>query len=188
VWCALPFDEIVLADFEFIDKAGERPDVVCLVAHELRSGRRFHLWRDQLGQEPPYRIDDRTLFVAFYASAELTCHLALGWPMPKNILDLYAEFRCATNNSTDHQQPHAGLIDALDYYRIESIGFEEKQRWRDIVIRGGPWTAEERRGIVYEYCASDVECLLPLLNTMISKGDVAIAGRPFELTVARQSG
>ena len=44
----LPFAEIWLHDFEFIPKPGEHPDVVCLVAHELRSGRTLQLWRDAL--------------------------------------------------------------------------------------------------------------------------------------------
>jgi DNA polymerase I len=71
------FEEIVLVDFEFNGKEGERPNVVCLVSYELRSGRRFRLWHDRLGTEPPYRCDDKTLFVAYYAAAELMCHLQL---------------------------------------------------------------------------------------------------------------
>ena len=92
------FEEIVLVDFEFNSgdrnprREGNRPNVVCMVAHELRSGSRFRLWHDQLGAKPPYRIDARTLFVAFYASAELTCHLSKGWSLPINVLDLFIEF------------------------------------------------------------------------------------------------
>jgi hypothetical protein len=48
----LPFDEIWPFDFEFISRPGERPDVVCLVARELRSGRTLRLWHDQLGKAP----------------------------------------------------------------------------------------------------------------------------------------
>src|SRR5437868_3341187 len=54
----LPFDEVIFSDFEFIAKPGELPDVVCLCARELRSGRIFRLWCDQLGDTPPYRTDD----------------------------------------------------------------------------------------------------------------------------------
>ena len=53
------YEEIWVVDFEFISKPGQRPDVVCLVAHELRSGRTLRLWRDQLGPAPPYRTDAR---------------------------------------------------------------------------------------------------------------------------------
>ena len=52
-WLLSLYDEIWLQDFEFISKPGERPDVVCLVAHELRSGRTLRLWHDELGEQPP---------------------------------------------------------------------------------------------------------------------------------------
>jgi DNA polymerase I len=39
------------------------------------------------------------LFVAYYASAELGCFKALGWPMPVRILDLFVEFRCHLNGT-----------------------------------------------------------------------------------------
>ena len=35
--------------------------------------------------------------VAYYASAEIGCHLALGWPVPQRVLDLFTEFRNHTN-------------------------------------------------------------------------------------------
>jgi len=38
------FREIVATDLEFTATTGGRPIPVCLVAHELRSGRRFRLW------------------------------------------------------------------------------------------------------------------------------------------------
>lgn len=156
------FEEIVLVDFEFNGRDGNRPNVTCLVAYELRSGRRFRLWHDQLGPKPPYRIDNRTLFVAFYASAELTCHLALNWPMPVNILDFFVEYRNLTNHSNE-VQPAAGLLDALDHFHLDGISLQTKKHWRDVVLRGGPWTAEERAGIL-EYCETDVEPLERLLK------------------------
>jgi DNA polymerase family A len=156
------FDEIVLVDFEFNGREGNRPNVVCLVAHELRSGRRFRLWRDQLGSRPPYRIDSKTLVIAFYAGAELACHLALDWPMPTNILDLFAEFRCHTNTASDRQPPY-GLLDAMGHFKLDCIDAQAKEHWRDVVLRGGPWTAEEQAGVI-DYCESDVVCLHKLLE------------------------
>jgi DNA polymerase I len=154
------FEEIVLCDFEFNGGDGDRPNVVCLCARELRSGREFRLWHDQFGKEPPYRIDNKTLFVAFYASAELCCHLALGWQLPRNILDLFTEFRCYTNTS-DELQPAAGLLDAMDYFGLDCIDARTKEFWRDVVLRGP--TAEERSGVL-DYCTSDIDCLEKLLK------------------------
>ena len=74
------YREIWLVDFEFSAPPGERPDPVCLVAREFRSGRTLRLWQDDLRgrREPPYPIGPDCLFVAYFASAELGCHLALG--------------------------------------------------------------------------------------------------------------
>ena len=81
------FREVVVADFEFATAAGERPDPICLVAYELKSGSRFRVWKNQFGSAPPYAAGPDVLFVAFYASAELGCYRVLGWPMPPRILD-----------------------------------------------------------------------------------------------------
>jgi len=106
-----PYREIWLADFEFMAGAGERPVPVCLCARELRSGREIRIWRDEFGPLPPYPTGVDSLFVAYMASAELGCHLALGWPMPERVLDLCAEFRCGTNGLT--VPAGRGLIGAL---------------------------------------------------------------------------
>jgi hypothetical protein len=166
------FDEVVLVDFEFNNGErnprgeGNRPYVVCLCAHESRSGRKFRLWRDQLVnmKAPPYRIDSKALFVAYYASAELCCHLSLGWELPTNILDLFIEFRRLTNHSDDHQPP-AGLLDALDHFRLDSIEAQAKEKWREVVLRGGPWSADEREGTL-DYCWSDIDALEKLVQVM----------------------
>jgi hypothetical protein len=52
----LPFAEVWLADFEFVAVDGENPDPVCVVAHELRSGRKIRVWQDELRRMsgPPY--------------------------------------------------------------------------------------------------------------------------------------
>jgi DNA polymerase-1 len=117
------FREVVVADFEFTATTGERPIPVCLVVHELCSGRRFRLWQDQLGPTPPYTRGPDVLFVAYYASAELGCYRVLGWPMPERILDLFTEFRDRTNGLTT--PAGAGLLGALTYFGIDGIGADE---------------------------------------------------------------
>jgi hypothetical protein len=71
----LPFEQIWAADFEFIANPGERPIPVCLVARELRSGRKIRLWADQLGP-PPAILNWLRIFVC--------CLLRLGgaWVFP----------------------------------------------------------------------------------------------------------
>jgi len=123
---AVPYREIWAVDFEFITDPGENPDPVCVVARELRSGRTLRLWRDELGPTPPYPTGADTLFVAYYASAELGCHLALGWPIPERILDLFTEFRNATNGL--RPPSGSGLIGALIYYGLDAMGADERRK------------------------------------------------------------
>src|SRR5262245_53092589 len=155
-------------DFEFRAPPGERQDPVCLVARELRSGKTLRLWRDQFGPVPPYPISADCLFIAYYASAELGCHLALGWQMPARVLDLYTEFRCQTNGLPT--VAGRSLIGALTAYGLDSIGALEKTEMRDLILRGGPWSGEKRSAIL-DYCESDVDALARLLPAMLPKID-----------------
>jgi len=134
----LPFREIWCIDFEFIAGRGENPVPVCMVAKEVGTGRQVRLWQDQLGSEPPFEVNDDTLFVAYYAPAEVGCFLALGWSVPTRIIDLYAEFRRETNALAVPEG--RGLLAVLSRHRLTGITSEEKKSGRDLVLRGGPWT------------------------------------------------
>ncbi len=157
------FREIVLADFEFASTPGSRPRPVCLVTLELRSGRVTRLWCDQFGPAPPYGTGPDTLLTAFYSSAELGCHLALGWPMPARILDLFTEFRDLTNGL--ETVAGASLLGALAHFGLDHIEAGEKEGMRELILRGGPWSESERAAIL-DYCESDVLALRRLLPAM----------------------
>ena len=157
------FREIWCVDFEFSAPPGERPYPLCLVAREFRSGRILRLWHDQFGSDPPYPVDEAILFVAYFASAEFSCHLALGWDLPLYTLDLYTEFRTLTNgNPTPCGR---GLVGALAWYGLDSIGADEKDEMRDLAIRGGSYHHDERLALL-NYCESDVDALVRLLPEM----------------------
>ena len=168
----LPFGEIWLRDFEFIPRPGERPDVVCLVAHELRSGRTLRLWRDELGEQPPYPIDNNTLFVSFVANAECVCHLALGWPLPKHELDLSPAFRNLVNGRPTPEGK--GLIGALRYFHLDAISTKHKDAMRERIVQGWPFTDEERRQILL-YCEGDVDSLRKLMLRMLPEINLNLA-------------
>jgi hypothetical protein len=167
----LPFEEIWLWDFEFVSQPGERPDVVCLAAHELRSGRTLRLWRSELGEQPPFRTDDGVLFVSFVANAECACHLALGWPVPANVLDLSPAFRNLTNGRSTPEGK--GLIGALRYFGLDAIGSKQKDAMRDRIMRGWPFTPEEREKIL-QYCFGDVDALVRLLPKILPEIDLGV--------------
>ena len=179
VFKALPFQHIVVADFEFefgghssfddASRSGERPRPVCMVAKELRSGKTWRLWRGEFKSKPPFPIGPNALFVAFYASAELGCFRALGWPKPANILDLFTEFRDRTNGLKT--PAGAGLVGALTYFGLDSIGANEKDDMRARVLRGPPWSDTESAAIL-DYCATDIGALERLLPAMVSRIDL----------------
>lgn len=165
------YEQIIFADFEFIAKPGERPDVVCLAWTEWPSGKTYRLWRSELGDRPPYRTDERVLFVCFTA-AEPTCHLALNWPLPVNLLDLHVEFR---NHVNGRLTPHGkGLLGALAYFGLDAIDAKRKDAMRDRIIKGWPFTAEEIADIL-KYCASDVDAMVRLLSFLLPYIDMQIA-------------
>jgi hypothetical protein len=165
------FREVWLADFEFLAPPGERPTPVCLVARELFTGRLLRIWQEDLLAlpAPPYRVSADALFVAYYSSAEIGCHLALDWPVPARVLDLFVEFRCRTAGLT---VPHgSGLLGALAWHGLDAMDGIEKEAMRQLVLRGGPWSTDERRAIL-DYCQADVDALARLLPCMLPELDL----------------
>src|SRR5258708_6587494 len=158
------FHEIVLVDFEFEALQGERPNPVCLVAWELRSGRKFRIWKDQFGPAPPYATGPGVLFVAYYASAELGCYRALSWRSPERILDLFIEFRNHTNGLPT--PAGAGLLGALTYFGLDSMGASEKKELQKS-IGAGTWQGRFTQEDVLDYCEQDVAALQRLLLAML---------------------
>ena len=82
-------------DFEFRRPSdnSEPPIPVCLVARELYTRREVRVFQDELRklEAPPFDVGEASLIVGFSVAAEASCFCALGWPLPANILDLYAE-------------------------------------------------------------------------------------------------
>lgn len=160
------FDEIWLCDTEYMASPGCRVQPICLVAREARSGREIRLWGDDLTQsgEAPFRIDDRSLFVAYAVAAEFGVFHVLGWPPPRRVLDLFAEFRACTNGLL---VPHGnGLLGAMLHHGLPAMDGAEKKTMRDLAIRGGPFTDDERQNLL-DYCAEDVRSLERLLPAML---------------------
>jgi hypothetical protein len=109
------------------------------------------------------------LFVAFYSSAEIGCHLALGWPVPERILDLFVEFKCATNGLAT--LAGHGLIGALAHHGLDSIDASDKDDMRQLVLSGGPWSDAQKTAI-RDYCECDVVALARLLPVMAPRIDL----------------
>jgi DNA polymerase-1 len=168
----LPFEHVIAVDFEFSQPDGELPRPICLVAMDLVSGDTWRLFGDELTSlaAPPYPIGNDTVVVAYYASAEMGCHLALGWPLPANVLDLFTEFR-RVSNGLPPPTGGAGLLGALVWHGLDAMDAVEKDAMRALAIRGGPFTTTERDALL-TYCESDVIALERLLPRMLGSLDL----------------
>jgi DNA polymerase family A len=178
---ALPYRHVMAADFEFefgghasfddASRSGERPRPVCMVARELRTGQEWRMWRNELlaSTRAPFPVGPDSVFIAYYASAELICFRALGWPKPANILDLFVEFRDRTNGL--EVPAGRGLVGALTYFGLDTIGSQEKDDLRKRILAGGPWSANDQIEIS-NYCATDVDALARLLPAMLPRIDL----------------
>src|SRR5262249_35725115 len=157
---------IWLADFEYSQSPGERPQVVCLVAREYRSGRTLRVWEDELRyrREAPFPTSSESLFVAFHAPAELSCFLELVWPFPAHMLDRCAEFKRITSGLYVHNG--RGLLGMLTWFGLDAMSVSEKKEMQALACRGGPWTSAERTALL-DYCEVDVVALTKALPLML---------------------
>jgi DNA polymerase I len=161
----IPFREVWACDFEFRADPGERPWPVCMTAKELHTGQEIRLWRDDLLKlrSAPFNVGADAVFVAYFASAELGCFLELGWPLPVNVLDLYAEHRCETNGTPTPCGD--GLVGALAMRGLSHMDLGEKEAMRRLILDNTAWSDVEQAAIL-DYCASDVLALIALLPRM----------------------
>src|SRR5215472_8822729 len=157
------FREVWFCDFEFRGADGDLPEPVWMVARERRSGRELRLWREDLLRlaAAPFDVGAGSLFVAYFASAELGCFLSLGWPLPANVLDLFVEHRAATNGFD--MPVKDSLIGALAWRGLPCLDSARKEAMRQRVQEGSPWSAAEQAKIL-DYCVDDVAALGRLLD------------------------
>jgi hypothetical protein len=164
------YREVWCLDFEFYAPTGERPLPLCLAARELFSRCLVTGWLEGRTPPPqPWSVGQDALTVAFYASAEMGCCLALDWPFPVRLLDLFVEFR---NVMSGRPVPCGyGLLGALTAFGIEGLAAVEKAEMRRLAMRGPPYTPAERDALL-AYCQTDVDALAQLLPAMLPHLDL----------------
>ena len=163
----LPFRKIYGLDFEYFGTDGEKPNIVCMVVQDLRSGDISRYWQDDLStmSNPPFETGEDVALVTFFAPAEIQSILALSWHIKVSILDLFAEFRCITNG--DPRVGKKSLIGALRFFGLDHLIPDEKDTMRVLILRG-PWSKDQETAIL-DYCQQDVIALGPLLEAMINR-------------------
>ena len=187
------FDTIWHADFEYREDANHLPVPVSLFAYEQHTGTEIFLRREQLPtlRRAPFRVGPRDLLVTFAANAEMSCFLALGWPFPINVLDLYVETIAAINGRTDiwPQKGRPGLLAALELHGLPAPSADTKTDMRRLILDHTDYTPEQWREIE-AYNRSDIIAgTVPLLDAMAGSVDLPRAlhrGR-YMMAVARRS-
>ena len=166
-----PFRRVWCVDFEFRTPDGEPPVPVCLVAKEVFTGQVHRLWRDDLltMRSLPFDTGPQTVVVSYHAPAEMGCLLERGWPLPENVIDLFAEHRVETNGV--HLPMGNGLISALAIRGLcHHTSDAEKKDTVDLILRQSTYTAAEQKRIL-DYGETDVDALANLFCVMAPKLD-----------------
>lgn len=160
------YTQIWVIDFEFNQRGreGNPPNPVCAVAQELNSQRVVRLWGRELDNPPFDLTDHEVLSIGFYFPAESGCITTLGWGRPANIIDLFAEFRTFTNGLRLPQGND--LLGACAYFGINAMSASEKHDMRDLILRGEPFSSEEKQEIL-KYCSGDVFATSKLFAAML---------------------
>jgi hypothetical protein len=165
------YAEIWNIDFEFKqpEDSSERPWPLCMVAREFHTRRELRLWRDDLLKlrSAPFNVGDHSLVVAYAVAAEASCFLALGWPLPQNVVDLYAEHLLDINGMGMPRTAYT-LIGAMSRHRLPVMSATHKEAMRAKILDQDCWSPEDVREIL-DYCADDVDAGERLLLAMIAK-------------------
>jgi DNA polymerase-1 len=174
----LPYRTIVAVDFEFefgghssfedASRSGERPRPVCMVARDLVSGQTWRLWRGEFGPAPPFPIGPDTLFVAYYVRARLLPRSGLA-DAGQHSRPLHRISRSYKRIADARRRRPGRRADLLRARQHRQPG--EKDELRALVLRGGPWSEQERAAAL-DYCATDTAALERLLPAMLPHIDL----------------
>ncbi len=164
------FQNIWVVDFEFFVKNGNRPLPLCYIAHNVKTGETIRHWINPSDKTPLYSTDGQSLFIAYFSSAEMSCHKVMNFKTPPNIVDLFCEFRNQTNGLT--LPSGRGLLGACTCYGISSGDAVYKKSMRTRILQGPPYNKSEQQKIL-DYCEKDVELTTKLFQAM--KPDIELS-------------
>ena len=152
-WLSKFFKHILVLDFEYSQEPGQNPKPVCVTIKDLTTNGPVRVaWLVNNKFEFPYPLDE-SLLIGHYISAEVSCLLELGYPVPKYLYDTYVEELKFYNGLKNGGY---SLIESCKRYGIKTISHEIKDNKRDIIINNYPNYTPEQRAEIEEYNLSDV--------------------------------
>ena len=148
----------------------------CLCALDLIGLERRDVWLES-GMPCPFSMAKDELFVFYAADADALTFVAEGWPTPLNIIDPRIEWM-RSDNGGDQFKPNGrekkgySLLDAARMFHLPAIPDSAKKYWRDIAIRGAPFTEEEKQGLL-RYCRADVDLTVRVLMALWDEANLS---------------
>jgi DNA polymerase I len=161
--------DVIVLDTEYIARKGETVIPVCLCARSLSTGQEWRVFAEPSARQScPLPVTPDVLYVCFSAPAEWSYFVACGWELPTTILDLYAEEMLLTNTqkAQNGRRYVPSLLLTLGKYGLDAMTAAEKEGMRDLILRGHPFSDEERNAIL-DYCMEDVAATTALLDKML---------------------
>ncbi|MBX3742510.1 MAG: hypothetical protein KF712_16100 [Akkermansiaceae bacterium] len=162
-------------DFEFLSLSGSNPRPWCVAYHCLETEEEGVVWLDGRNVPSPFPVDFR--MIAHYALAELGCFLALGWGLPREVIDTLPEARVARG-----QVPNAGgswgLLAVARQLGIATMSSDHKEDMRQLAM--GDEIPETSREDLMRYCLDDVRTGLAIWQALaprVNIGEAVVRGR-----------
>jgi hypothetical protein len=170
---------------------GNRPQARCLCALDLLSGDRREVWLAGAVKPPcPFAMTADECFIFFAADADVGIFLALGWTIPRHVLDVRVEFMRIRNGLAPlppeeggdpdigaEKEAKAGkkkrkkpgkysLARVARYYKVPFISDEEKGEFRDLAMRPGDYFSPAEQIGMIGYCHGDVDATAEVARRM----------------------
>jgi len=148
------FKKIVVVDTEFQSDISNSycTKALCAVYKDLKTEQTLKIWDYEENNLAQHHFDfEETLFVCFYATAEVGYFLKQLMGRPPYIFDCWTEYAKLYKNNRDLSL----LAAATAYSYPNPISKEEKEKFRDMCIKQNTWNKKEREEIL-NYCEGDV--------------------------------
>ena len=162
---------------------GGLPRARCLCALDLLSGERREVWLTGAVKPPcPFAMTADECFIFFAADADVGVFIALGWTIPRHVIDVRIEFMRIRNglkplpslfgggnldiaaekeakaSKRQHKKPGLfSLSRVTRHYGVPFIDDAGKGDFRDLAMRSGDGYTETEKRAMVAYCRGDVD-------------------------------
>ena len=164
-------------DFEFQQADGGHPRPICVCYRCLLTGESGKIWLWDSACACPFPMSDQEAFVGYNFAAEASCFAVLRWQRPLQVLDLYLEYLQVRNTwpsaiyAGNKKKERKRLLDALQYFGLETRDVAIKEYWQERAQKGGPWAPGEPEGMM-TYCLEDSDDTGRLLDALTQRAQL----------------